>query len=154
MEYCSDDLANLNKETGPIKRETCSVISLWIACAVSYIHSHYLAHLDIKPQNILLSSLGLQNGLVLDQLCTLGNWMELAGFWITALEHSATLHLRCLISNLSFIWPGRICGAWAPHSSKCWLGDTLFGMNWKKHFSPSSWVVISTFPRVVSTERL
>ena len=34
------------------------IFILGMACAVSYIHSQYLAHLDIKPQNILLTESG------------------------------------------------------------------------------------------------
>ena len=58
MEYCPNDLDSLIKESGPIKGETCCDLSLGIARAVSYIHSHYLAHLDIKPKNILLTESG------------------------------------------------------------------------------------------------
>ena len=58
MEYCPNDLDSLIKKSGPIKGETCCDISLGIARAVSYIHSHYLAHLDIKPRNILLTECG------------------------------------------------------------------------------------------------
>ena len=58
MEYCPIDLDSLIKESGPIKGETCCDISIGIARAVSYIHSHYLAHLDIKPKNILLTESG------------------------------------------------------------------------------------------------
>ena len=36
----------------------CVIFILGIACAVSYIHSQYLAHLDIKHQNILLTESG------------------------------------------------------------------------------------------------
>ena len=49
MEYCTNDLANLIKETGPIKHGTSCDISLGIPRAISYIHSHFLAHLDINP---------------------------------------------------------------------------------------------------------
>ena len=58
MEFCSNDLSNLIKTSGPIKGETCCDISLGIARAVSYIHLQYLAHLDIKPENILLTESG------------------------------------------------------------------------------------------------
>ena len=58
MEYCPNDLDSLIKESGPIKGETCCDISLGIARAVSYIHSRHLAHLDIKPKNILLTESG------------------------------------------------------------------------------------------------
>ena len=58
MEYCPNDLANLIKNSGPLKLATCCNISLGIARAVSYIHSQYLAHLDIKPGNILLTETG------------------------------------------------------------------------------------------------
>ena len=58
MEYCPNDLDFLIKNSGPVKLETCFDISLGIARAVSYIHSQYLAHLDIKPRNILLTESG------------------------------------------------------------------------------------------------
>ena len=58
MEYCPNDLAGLIKDSGPLKLATCCNISLGIARAVSYIHSQYLAHLDIKPRNILLTETG------------------------------------------------------------------------------------------------
>ena len=58
MEFCSNDLANLIKASGPFKGETCCDISLGIARAVSCIHLQYLAHLDIKPKNILLTESG------------------------------------------------------------------------------------------------
>ena len=58
MEYCPTDLDHLIEDSGPVKLETCFDISLGIARAVSYIHSHYLAHLDIKPRNILLTESG------------------------------------------------------------------------------------------------
>ena len=46
------------KGSGPIKLETCYDISIGIARATSYIHSQYLAHLDIKPRNVLLTESG------------------------------------------------------------------------------------------------
>ena len=55
MEYCPNDLDHLIKDSGPVKLETCFDISIGIARATSYIHSQYLAHLDIKPRNILLT---------------------------------------------------------------------------------------------------
>ena len=58
MEYCPNDLDHLIKNSGPIKLETCFDISIGIARAVSYLHSQYLAHLDIKPRNILLTESG------------------------------------------------------------------------------------------------
>ena len=58
MVYCPNDLDHLIKNSGPVKLETCFDISLGIARAVVYIHSQYLAHLDIKPSNILLTESG------------------------------------------------------------------------------------------------
>ena len=58
MEYCPNDLDHLIKDSGPVKLKTCFDISLGIARAVVYIHSQYLAHLDIKPKNILLTESG------------------------------------------------------------------------------------------------
>ena len=42
----------------PFKVKLCVIFILGITCAVSYIHSQYLAHLDIKPQNIFLTESG------------------------------------------------------------------------------------------------
>ena len=42
----------------PFKVKLVVIFILGIACAVSYIHSQYLAHLDIKPQNNLLTVSG------------------------------------------------------------------------------------------------
>ena len=57
MEYCPNDLANLIKDSGQLKLATCN-ICLGITLNVFYIHSQYLTHLDIKPQNILLTESG------------------------------------------------------------------------------------------------
>ena len=42
----------------PFKVKLVVIFILGIVCAVSYIHSQYLAHLNIKPQNILLTESG------------------------------------------------------------------------------------------------
>ena len=58
MEYCSNDLVDSIEDSGPILVKLVLIFILGMACAVSYIHSQYLAHLDIKPQNILLTESG------------------------------------------------------------------------------------------------
>ena len=42
----------------PFQVKLVVIFIIGMACAVSYIHSQYLAHLDIKPQNILLTESG------------------------------------------------------------------------------------------------
>ena len=42
----------------PFKVKLVVIFIIGIACAISYIHSQYLALLDIKPQNILLTESG------------------------------------------------------------------------------------------------
>ena len=119
MEYCPNDLDSLIKESGPIKGETCCDISLGIARAVSYIHSRHLAHLDIKPKNILLTESGSP------KLADFGSAMYFKKLDETRriFYHSAGTFgyapPRCWISILAAIWRGWTRGPWAPHSSKC-----------------------------------
>ena len=73
MEYCSHDIVTFLLE---------SFVPFLTIILITCI-------LDIKPWNILLTESGFPKRLILDQLCTLRNWIELAGFWNTVLEHLA-----------------------------------------------------------------
>lgn len=57
FEYCSGGtLADLIKRNGPIRPPKLYKYCFQILSAVEYIHQNHIAHLDIKPSNILLDA--------------------------------------------------------------------------------------------------
>ena len=58
LEYLMEDLFSLIERVGPPPPYARDHISLGIAQAVSYLHSLGIAHLDIKPHNVLMTACG------------------------------------------------------------------------------------------------
>ena len=58
LEYLIEDLFSLTERVGPPPPYARDHISLGIAQAVSYLHSLGIAHLDIKPHNVLMTACG------------------------------------------------------------------------------------------------
>ncbi|XP_076068674.1 unc-51 like kinase 3 homolog Aduk [Oratosquilla oratoria] len=57
MEYCSGgDLSNFIRSRQRLPESICSRFLQQLACALQYMREKNISHLDLKPQNILLSS--------------------------------------------------------------------------------------------------
>lgn len=56
MEYCSlGDLSSLIKQHSKLPEHTVKNLGQQLALALSYMHKKKVAHMDLKPQNILLT---------------------------------------------------------------------------------------------------
>ena len=70
MEYCSGgDLSTFIKSRRTIPEKYVRRFVQQIACALKHLHSKGIAHMDLKPQNILLTSANNPS-------------LKLAGMWI------------------------------------------------------------------------
>jgi serine/threonine protein kinase len=59
LEYCSEgSLQQLIEKNGPIRPPKLYLYCSQLLSAVSYLHQNKIAHLDIKPSNILLDTYG------------------------------------------------------------------------------------------------
>ena len=80
-----EDLFSLIERSDPLPPDDRDFISLGIVQAVSYLHSSGFAHLDIKPDNILLTASGFPKladfGLALRVLSDNGSIRYLYGFY-------------------------------------------------------------------------
>lgn len=57
MDYCAGgDLSNLIKLKRRLPEKTCKRFLQQLASALQYMRAHNITHMDLKPQNLLLSS--------------------------------------------------------------------------------------------------
>lgn len=57
MEYCEGgDLSNFIKKNVTLSEKICQFFLHQLASAIEYLRSHNIVHMDLKPQNLLLTS--------------------------------------------------------------------------------------------------
>ena len=66
MEYVGPSVVEVLKVTKTLSEDAAAVICHSSLTALAYLHAHHIAHLDIKPSNILITSAGIV------KLCDLG----------------------------------------------------------------------------------
>ena len=57
MEYCGGgDLSTFIRTRQRLKESVCRLFLQQLASALQYLRQHNVAHMDLKPQNLLLTS--------------------------------------------------------------------------------------------------
>ncbi|XP_077309914.1 protein kinase C delta type-like [Lithobates pipiens] len=91
MEYLSGgDLENFLNKRAPVNIETARFLTAEILCGLQFLHNRGIVHRDIKPDNILLDSVG---------------HVRLADFGLSATEVHASQTLTSFAGTLQYIAP-------------------------------------------------